>query len=134
MPVSEKALANLRPQKTGEPSHNPKGRPKKELCITSIVKELLEAEVLGNHAVVAEAKNLVLSEWKIADPTWLQMAAALWILRSIDFKQPPAYFLELIGRVDGKAVKLSEADSSDDELTKKAKLILLPHGNAAIKP
>ena len=38
MNVSKKSLANLRPPKKGEPSRNPKGRPKKEFAIPEILR------------------------------------------------------------------------------------------------
>ena len=41
MSVSKKSLENLRPPKKGEPSRNPKGRPKKEYNIPDILRRQL---------------------------------------------------------------------------------------------
>jgi len=40
MSVSKKSLENLRPPKKGEPSRNPKGRPKKEFTIPDILRRM----------------------------------------------------------------------------------------------
>ncbi len=36
--IHENSLKNLRPQKAGTPSHNPKGRPRKADCLVSCLK------------------------------------------------------------------------------------------------
>jgi hypothetical protein len=40
--ISERSLANLRPQKPGEPGHNKAGRPKKADCLIGCIKDELE--------------------------------------------------------------------------------------------
>ncbi len=40
--MRENSLKNLRPQKSGEPSRNPNGRPKKENTLLSCIKEELD--------------------------------------------------------------------------------------------
>ncbi len=37
--IHPNSLANLRPQKAGEPSHNPKGPPKKVDCLLECIRE-----------------------------------------------------------------------------------------------
>lgn len=55
--IHENSLRNLRPQKAGEPSHNPKGRPHKGDCLLEcIIAELAKpslASGLTNEQLIA---------------------------------------------------------------------------------
>ncbi len=57
--IHENSLKNLRPQKRGEPSHNPRGRPRKPDCLVSCIKsELGKLSVNGvqtNEELIAVA-------------------------------------------------------------------------------
>jgi len=55
--IHENSLRNLRPQKAGEPSHNPKGRPHKADCLLECINnELAKASInpaLTNEQLIA---------------------------------------------------------------------------------
>jgi hypothetical protein len=82
------SLKNLRPQKAGEPSHNPNGRPKKDVSLTSLLKEelLKIAPLKGNK-----------------DKTWLEIIVMGWMAGAA--KGNPMLLKELIERVEGKVVQ-----------------------------
>ena len=73
---------------------NPKGRPPKELCITSILREQL-----GEPCPYAEGK------------TWAE-----WIARrALELaSENPAYFRELLERLEGKVVQPIESQITTD--------------------
>ena len=77
------SLANLKVFKKGEPSGNPKGRPRKENCITSLVKERLD-ELVPND----KQKR-----------TWAQVIADALMVGAM---KNPALMKELLDRMEGK--------------------------------
>ena len=54
--TKKKRLANLKPQKAGEPSHNPKGRPIGSLGRKNIIQELLDMD--APESLLAEVRKL----------------------------------------------------------------------------
>ena len=88
----KRSLANLIPPKKGEPSRNPNGRPKKEVCLTSLIKEQL------GEVCIKDGKEIIL-----ADGTKMTFAHA--VAQSI-VKQAATGNIyaqkELIDRIDGK--------------------------------
>ncbi len=54
----KRSLANLKPAKKGEPSRNPKGRPKKEVCFPDILRRILDEpspmnQKISNYEMIA---------------------------------------------------------------------------------
>ena len=52
----DKRLANLKPQKAGEPGHNPKGRPLGSRNRKNIIQELLDMD--APESLLAEVRKL----------------------------------------------------------------------------
>lgn len=77
-----------RPWRKGQ-SGNPKGRPPKDLSLTSLIKEYLEQvpDIIGNDG----EKNT---------KTWLELIALAWLTGAADGNQ--ALLKELLDRLDGK--------------------------------
>jgi len=90
------SLANLRPRKKGDPSLNPKGRPRKELSLTHMLRQ------------------------KLTDPCpfdpegrrWLEYIVDRWLSQAAE---QPVYFRELIERLEGK-VTIPVGGSRDGEV------------------
>lgn len=80
------SLANLKPMRKGDPSRNPKGRPKRGLCISEALRAILEskdpkdgkliadkvAEVIVSGALKGDARMIEVlldrTEGKVAQP------------------------------------------------------------------
>jgi len=84
----KRQLANLRPIKKGE-VRNPHGRPKKEVCITSIINEMLteQANIKDKNGVRVEK-------------TWLQLYSEAVLRHAI--KGNSTAIKEIWDRIDGK--------------------------------
>ena len=56
--IKKKRIANLKPQKAGEPGHNPNGRPKGARSRSTIVREWLEAKESIKNPITGKTKKL----------------------------------------------------------------------------
>ena len=48
------SLANLKPMRKGDPSRNPKGRPKRGLCISEALRAILESKDQKDGKLIAD--------------------------------------------------------------------------------
>ena len=48
------SVANLKPMRKGEPSRNPKGRPKRGLCISEALRKILESKDPKDGELIAD--------------------------------------------------------------------------------
>lgn len=80
-------------------SGNPKGRPKKEICITSLVKEHLEKEAKQHGRELLNEDG--------TKKTWSQIVAEALVAHFI--KGNPTAIKEVLDRVDGKVPDKLEA-------------------------
>jgi len=86
-----KSNANLRPQKKGEPSHNPFGRPTKKESLTSLLKEV------GEWLYPRDKNKLTFKE-KLAVATYIRA-----------IKGSSVSFLEVWNRSEGKLTQPIES-------------------------
>lgn len=83
------------------PWHNPKGRPPKDYCITSIIKEMLDKE--------ADERWLDVGD-KGRGLTWRQMIAKAILVGAV--KGNPQMIKELLDRIEGKVTLPIEASGT----------------------
>lgn len=76
--------------KPGE-SGNPKGRPRKDVCLTSMVKELMDDVP---ELMVGNKKN---------EKTWRELIVQAWLVGS--YKGNATFFKELLERIEGKVAQ-----------------------------
>ena len=81
------SLKNLKPQRSDEPSHGPKGRTKKEATFSDLARE--------------KAAQVCL-RWDANGRTWAQYLVDKWFEHAVD---NPIYFKELLDRTDGKVTQ-----------------------------
>jgi hypothetical protein len=60
--TKSKRLENLRPQKAGEPSHNPNGRPKGALNRSTLIKKFFESNLKTENPLTGKHENLSMGE------------------------------------------------------------------------
>lgn len=112
--IHENSLKNLRPQKAGEPSHNPKGRPHKGDCLLDCIRaELTKASI--NPALTNEQ---LIASMLVAQATKGNLKAAE-IIMSYTTAKPTASVdvnakgsLELLVRWDGNRNETSSSNTS----------------------
>lgn len=102
----EKSNANLKPQKSGEPSHNPFGRPTKKESLTSLLKEVSEW-------LYPRDKNHLTYKEKLAVATYMKA-----------IRGSPVSFLEVWNRIEGKIIQPLNLELDTDKYLKGLAAIL----------
>jgi len=97
--ISKKSLENLRPPKKGEPSRNPKGRPKKEFTIPDILRRMaLEPSEYDPEQIKTRLEKIC--EKALAQAQGGDKDARSWVA----------------DRMEGKAVERVLTQETDDDL------------------
>jgi len=89
--MSEKQIGNRKiPRSAWKPgqSGNPKGRPKKDVCLTSMVKQLMDDVP---ELMIGNKKN---------KKTWRELIVQAWLVGS--YKGNATMFTQLLERIEGK--------------------------------
>jgi len=102
----ERSNANLRPQKKGEPSHNPFGRPTKKESLTSLLKEV------GEWAYPRDKNKLTFKE-KLAVATYMKA-----------IRGGSVAFMEAWNRLEGKVTQPLDFELKSDRFLKNLDKIL----------
>lgn len=100
-------------------SGNPKGRPKKDVCLTSLVKKQLD-----------EVPEIMISG-KPNDKTWRELIVTAWLVAA--YKGNPTYFRELMDRLEGK-VPMPITGSGGEPLLPEPMQLILANGTVIKSP
>ncbi len=126
--MTAKQLANLKPQKAGEPSHNPLGRNNPELQkirrLTAF--ELQETASLILNKDKAELKKLLKAKSGVSVNTQMVVAIALAAVTYADEKKANAIWDRTVGKVSEKLQMFGPDDDPDkSELTPEEKAAIV---------
>ena len=99
--------------------HNPMGRPKKDICLTSLIKEYLE-----------EVPDIKIGG-KPNTKTWRELIAQAWLVGA--YKGNATLFKELLERIEGKVALPITGDQGEPLIPPPVVRFHLPDGTV-IKP
>ena len=101
-------IATLKPQRAGEPSHNPHGRPKKDKCFGDIAREMMDSKEIEISLTLPS--GVVKKIGIKSDKTIKQSIIAAMIREAMTGNLQAAK--ELIDRVDGKVTEKIDVKNS----------------------
>jgi hypothetical protein len=122
-------IATLKPQRAGEPSHNPHGRPKKDKCFGDIAREMMDSKEIEISLTLPS--GVVKKIGIKSDKTIKQSIIAAMIREAMTGNMQAAK--ELIDRVDGKVTEKIRLEDEHDAESKKAHIEMVQTLTKAIE-